>query len=154
MRLPLNQRVAILLHEGTTGTVGKTGLALLRYSEASIVAVIDRNCAGKSLREITGIKRDVPIVNSVAAALEYKPQVLVIGIAPKGGGIPDDYWIELKTALQAGMSLVNGLHTPLANIPDLNALLQPGQLIWDVRKEPANLEVASGAVGLYPVGGC
>ncbi|MEJ1932790.1 DUF1611 domain-containing protein [Nostoc sp. NIES-2111] len=150
MRLPLNQKVAILLHEGTTGTIGKTGLALLRYSEAPIVAIIDRNCAGKSLKDITGIKRNVPIVDSVTAALEYQPQVLVIGIAPKGGAIPDDYWIELKTALAAGMSLVNGLHTPLASIPDLTALLKPGQLIWDVRKEPPNLEVASAAARTLP----
>ncbi len=144
MRLPLNQRIAILLHEGVSGTQGKTGLSLLRYSDAPIVVVIDRNAAGNSLRELTGIKRDVPIVGSVAAALEYKPEVLVIGIAPKGGLVPDDYWVEIKGALSAGMSLVNGLHTYLANIPELNALLKPGQLIWDVRKEPPNLEVASG----------
>ncbi len=150
MRLPLNQRVAILLHEGTTGTHGKTGLAILRYSEAPIVAVIDRECAGKSLTELTGIKRDVPIVASVAAALEYKPEVLVIGIAPSGGAIPDDYWLEIKDAIEAGMSLVNGLHTPMANIPDLNALLKPGQLIWDVRKEPSNISVASAMARTLP----
>lgn len=144
MRLPLNQRVAILLHEGILGSHGKTGLSILRYSEAPIVAVIDRVCAGKSLLELTGIKRDVPIVPSVAAALKYQPQVLVIGIAPKGGVMPNDYWHELKDALSAGMSIVNGLHTPLATIPELKALLKPGQLIWDVRKEPPNLEVASG----------
>ncbi|MBW4560329.1 MAG: DUF1611 domain-containing protein [Mojavia pulchra JT2-VF2] len=150
MRLPLNQRIAILLHEGTTGTQGKTGLSILRYSEAPIVAVIDRECAGKSLPELTGIKRNVPIVASVAAALEYKPEVLVIGIAPKGGVVPDDYWPEIKTALEGGMSLVNGLHTPLASIPELNALLKPGQIIWDVRKEPPNLGVASGLARTLP----
>ncbi|RCJ27058.1 hypothetical protein A6770_02540 [Nostoc minutum NIES-26] len=150
MRLPLNQRVAILLHEGISGAHGKTGLALLRYSEAQIVVAIDRECPGRSLSELTGIKRDVPIVASVAAALEYKPEVLVIGIAPQGGAIPDDYWLEIKTALDAGMSLVNGLHTPLANIPELNALLKPGQLIWDVRKEPANLGVATGMARTLP----
>ncbi|MDJ0734121.1 MAG: DUF1611 domain-containing protein [Nostocaceae cyanobacterium] len=143
MRLALNQRVAILLHEGIKGTHGKTGLSLLRYSESPIAVAIDRDCAGKSLPELTGIQRDVPIVASVAAALEYKPEVLVIGIAPKGGVLPDDYWHELKDALKAGMSIVNGLHTPLANIPELQTLLQPGQLIWDVRKEPPNLDVAS-----------
>ncbi|MEH2148522.1 DUF1611 domain-containing protein [Nostoc sp.] len=150
MRLSLNQRVAILLHEGTIGTHGKTGLAILRYSEAPIVAVIDRECAGKSLPELTGIKRDVPIVASVAAALEYKPEVLVIGIAPGGGAVPDDYWLEIKDALEAGMSLVNGLHTPMASIPELNALLKPGQLIWDVRKEPSNISVASGMARTLP----
>ncbi|MBD2209207.1 DUF1611 domain-containing protein [Nostoc linckia FACHB-104] len=150
MRLPLNQRTAILLHEGTAGTQGKTGLAILRYSEAPIVAVIDRDCAGKSLSAITGIKRDVPIVESVAASLEYQPQVLVIGIAPKGGAVPDDYWHEIKDALQAGMSIVNGLHTPLATMPELNALLKPGQIIWDVRKEPPNLGVAGGLARTLP----
>ncbi|NMF66520.1 DUF1611 domain-containing protein [Brasilonema octagenarum] len=144
MRLALNQRVAVLLHEQLLGRHGKTGLSILRYSEAPIVAVIDREYAGKSLTELTGIKRDVPIVASVAAALEYQPQVLVIGIAPKGGVLPDDYWHELKNALSAGMSIVNGLHTPLASMPDLKALLKPGQVIWDVRKEPSNLDVASG----------
>ncbi|MBD2199051.1 MULTISPECIES: DUF1611 domain-containing protein [Calothrix] len=150
MRLPLNQRIAILLHEGTAGPQGKTGLSLLRYSEAPIVAVIDRECVGRSLTDITGIKRDVPIVESVTASLQYQPQVLVIGIAPKGGTVPDDYWIEIKNALQAGMSLVNGLHTPLATMPELNALLKPGQLIWDVRKEPPNLGIASGLARTLP----
>ncbi len=150
MRLSLDQRVAILLHDGIKGTHGKTGLSLLRYSEASIVAVIDRTCAGQSLSELTLIKRDVPIVASVADALQYQPQVLVIGIASKGGVLPDDYWHDIKDALSAGMSLVNGLHTPLANMPDLKALLKPGQLIWDVRKEPPNLGVATGLARTLP----
>jgi len=150
VRLPLNQKTAILLHEGLSGTNGKTGLSILRYSEAPVVAVIDRESVGKSLPELTGIKRDVPIVASLAAALQYQPEVLVIGIAPKGGLVPDDYWPDIKDALKAGMSLVNGLHTPLANIPDLNALLKPGQIIWDVRKEPANLDVASGLARTLP----
>ncbi|WP_088243751.1 DUF1611 domain-containing protein [Calothrix rhizosoleniae] len=144
MRLSLNQSIAILLHEGMTSVGGKTGLSILRYSEANIVAAIDRTSAGQSLAELTGIQRDVPIVASVMASLEYQPQVLVIGIAPGGGDIPDDYWRELKDALVAGMSIVNGLHTPLANIPELKQLLKPGQLIWDVRKEPPNLSIASG----------
>ena len=150
MHLSLNQRIAILLHEGVTGVQGKTGLSILRYSESQIVAVIDRESVGKSLIQLTGIKRDVPIVASLAASLQYKPDVLVIGIAPKGGAVPDDYWVDIKDALKAGMSLVNGLHTPLANIPELNALLKPGQLIWDVRKEPANLDVASAMARTLP----
>jgi uncharacterized NAD-dependent epimerase/dehydratase family protein len=150
VRLPLNQRIAILLHEGIIGRQGKTGLSLLRYSESPIVAVIDRECAGKSLPELTGIQRDVPIVSSLAAALEYQPQVLVIGIAPKGGVLPDDYWHDVKEAVTAGMSVVNGLHTPLATMPDLKALLKPGQVIWDVRKEPPNLGVASGMARTLP----
>ncbi|TAE58991.1 MAG: DUF1611 domain-containing protein [Nostocales cyanobacterium] len=150
MRLPLNKKIAILLHEGLTSAQGKTGLSILRYSESPIVAVIDRECPGKSFCELTGIKRDVPILPSVAAALKYQPEVLVIGIAPKGGVIPDDYWPDIKDALTGGMSLVNGLHVQMANMTDLQALLKPGQMIWDVRKEPSNLEIASGLASTLP----
>ncbi|WP_353931394.1 DUF1611 domain-containing protein [Okeanomitos corallinicola TIOX110] len=150
MRLPLNKKIAILLHEGLTGSQGKTGLSILRYSESPIVAVIDKESEGKSLANITGIKRDVPIVASIAAALQYQPEVLVIGIAPKGGMIPDNYWADIKDALKGGMSLVNGLHVHLANIPDLKALLKPGQIIWDVRKEPGNLDIAAGLAKNLP----
>ncbi len=144
MHLLLERRIAILLHEGIRGTHGKTGLSLLRYSEAPIVAVIDRDCAGQSIPQLTGIKRDVPIVASVAEALEYKPEVLVIGIATKGGVVPDDYWHDIKEALAAGMSLVNGLHKPMSAMPELKALLKTGQLIWDVRQEPPNLGIGTG----------
>ena len=138
-----DRRVAILLHDGIKGAHGKTGVALLRYSEATIVAVIDRECAGKSLPQLTGINRDVPIVATVEKALAYKPDVLVIGIAPSGGVLPDEWWQEIKQALASGLSIVNGLHTPMNTIPELQASLREGQWIWDVRQEPPNLPIAS-----------
>ncbi|MEB3214976.1 MAG: DUF1611 domain-containing protein [Nostocales cyanobacterium 94392] len=150
MRLPLNQKIAVLLHEGIRGSHGKTGLSLLRYSDAPIVVAIDRDCPGQSFPELTGIQRDVPIVASVKDAIAFKPQVLVIGIAPKGGSLPDDYWHEIKDALLGGMSIVNGLHTPLANSPELRTLLKSGQLIWDVRKEPSNIGVCTLAAKNLP----
>ena len=138
-----DRRVAILLHDGIKGAHGKTGVALLRYSEATIVAVIDRECAGKSLPKLTGINRDVPIVATVEKALAYKPDVLVIGIAPSGGVLPDEWWQEIKQATASGLSIVNGLHTPMASIPELRDSLREGQWIWDVRQEPPNLPIAS-----------
>jgi uncharacterized NAD-dependent epimerase/dehydratase family protein len=42
------------------------------------------------------------------------------------------------------------LHTPLANRPDLVALLQPHQWIWDVRQEPQGLKIGSGAAKSLP----
>ncbi len=138
MRLTAKHRVAILLHEGIRGTHGKTGLAYLRYGEASIVAVIDCQCAGESLAKLTGINREIPIVTSVQEALAYQPDVLLIGIAPSGGALPDAWWEEIKQGVAAGVSLVNGLHTPMAG--KFTSLL-PGQWIWDIRQEPKTLAI-------------
>jgi len=148
VRLKSDQRLAILLHDGIRGTQGKTGLALLRYSEAPIVAAIDRQCAGESLLALTGIAREVPIVATVTQALAYAPDVLAIGIAPSGGALPDEWQQEIQQAVAAGLSIINGLHTPLSSVPELRDSLREGQLIWDVRQEPSNLPIGSGKARL------
>ena len=137
-----DHRIALLMHDGTDNTGGKTGLAMLRYSPLNIVAVVDQQQAGGDLGAITGIQRPVPIVASVQDALTYQPTVLAIGIAPSGGALPDPWYQEVKAAVAAGLSIVNGLHTPLA--PDLQNLCQhPQQWIWDVRREPTGLRVGA-----------
>jgi len=143
-------RLAILMHEGILGKFGKTGLGLLRYSTNPIVAVIDRECVGQSLPALTGIPREVPIVASVQEAMAYRPDTLVIGIAPSGGVLPAEMWHEVRTAVLAGLNLVNGMHAPLAKHPDLEPFLHGCQWIWDVRKEPAGLSVGSGKARHLP----
>lgn len=146
--LTADDRIAILLHEGTQSSRGKTGLSLLRYSDLPIVAVIDHECAGASLPELTKIQRSVPIVASVAEALTYQPTTLTIGIAPSGGALPEAWRQEVKQAVAAGLSVVNGLHTPMATDPELAALVKPNRWIWDVRREPVGLTVGSGQARL------
>ncbi len=150
MPLTTDHRVAVLLHEGIRGSNGKTGLTFLRYGEAPIVAVIDQQCAGESLSQLTGIQCDAPIVDSVASALAYQPDVLVIGIAPSGGALPDAWWQEVKQGVAAGLSVVNGLHTPMASDLELQSLLRQGQTIWDIRQEPTGLAVGGGRARLLP----
>lgn len=143
MKLMPETRVAILLHQGLQGASGKTGLSLLRYGDYPIVAVIDQACVGGSLPELTGIPRQVPIVASVQAALAYDPQVLVIGMAPSGGALPDPWRQEVHQAVAHGLSVVNGLHTRMAEDPQIKGQLQPGQWIWDLRQEPQGLSVGT-----------
>ncbi|HHP7232947.1 MAG TPA: DUF1611 domain-containing protein, partial [Xenococcaceae cyanobacterium] len=71
----------------------------------------------------------------------YKPEVLLIGIAPSGGALPGEWWQDIEKAIASGLSLVNGLHTPIApKFPQL----QPQQWIWDIRQEPEGLGIGSG----------
>jgi uncharacterized NAD-dependent epimerase/dehydratase family protein len=137
-----DQRIVLLMHDGTDNPGGKTGLAMLRYSPLNIVAVVDQQQAGQDLAQVTGIGRSVPIVASVQAAMAYDPTVLAIGIAPSGGALPDPWLEEVKGAVMAGISIVNGLHTPLG--PALRNLCRdPHQWIWDVRQEPSGLRVGA-----------
>ncbi|ACK71977.1 protein of unknown function DUF1611 [Gloeothece citriformis PCC 7424] len=137
-KLTSQHRVVILLHEGIKGTHGKTGLAYLRYGKSPIVAVIDSESADQSLPQLTKIDKKIPIVKNIEDALTYHPDVLLIGIAPSGGILPDAWLEEVKKAVKAGVSVVNGLHTAIA--PQFNSL-QENQWIWDIRQEPPGLIV-------------
>lgn len=138
--LSANNRVVILLNGGVRGHHGKTGLAFLRYSQSDVVAVIDPESIAESLVELTGIEREVPIVENIRAALTYDPDTLLIGIAPSGGRLPAQLMAEVEMAIAAGLSIVNGLHTLLKPLfPNLPA----GQQIWDLRQEPPNLTIGT-----------
>jgi uncharacterized NAD-dependent epimerase/dehydratase family protein len=133
------------MHDYITSGYGKMGHGLLRYSDAPIAAVIDRATAGQDVTALTGIPRAAPIVATVREAAALGADTLVLGVATPGGFLPEEWWDEMEAALSAGMSLVNGLHAPLAEHPRLIAALQPGRFIWDVRKEPEGLQNGTGA---------
>src|SRR5579862_7686673 len=142
--LTAQNRLALLMHDSVTRFTGKMGFGLMRYGVAPTVVVIDRAHAGQSLSELTGIQCDAPIVATVREALPYRPDTLVPAIAPPGGALPVEWWADVKEALGAGLSLVNGLHRPLAQDPDLAPLLRPDRWIWDIRQEPPDLENGTG----------
>jgi uncharacterized NAD-dependent epimerase/dehydratase family protein len=124
------------------------GFGLLRYGVTPVVAVIDRDAPpGTDLERLTGIPqaRGVPIVASVRDALAFSPDVLVPAIAPAGGVLPPDWRPDIADGLRAGLSLVNGLHEPLAAHPDVAPLItRSGQWVWDIRQEPPGLVNGSG----------
>jgi uncharacterized NAD-dependent epimerase/dehydratase family protein len=149
-RLTAQNRLALLMHDALRQPYGKMGFGLMRYSVAPVVVVIDRTQVGKSLHALTGIACNAPIVGSVQEALAYQPDTLVPAIAPPGGALPSDWWKEIKAGVAAGLSLVNGLHRPLADDPELTSLLRPGRFIWDIRQPPTNLQNGAGRAREVP----
>jgi uncharacterized NAD-dependent epimerase/dehydratase family protein len=150
-----DQPLVLLLHGGTDNLSGKTGLAMLRYSRHPIVAVVDPHQAGRTLQQVCGIAHPAPLVASLAEALALAlggqaPQVAVIGLAPSGGVLPPAVRRDVAAALAAGLSVANGLHTRLGADPELAALVQPGRWIWDLRQEPAGLQVAAARAAALP----
>jgi uncharacterized NAD-dependent epimerase/dehydratase family protein len=140
--LERSHKLALYMEGALQTMVGKMGFGILRYSANPIVCVIDSEHAGKDAEAVTGIPRSAPVVATVEEAKALGAQVLVLGTAPPGGLIPEEWYPDLDTAVEQGMSLVNGLHDLLnPRYPNL----APGQWIWDIRIEPADIGVATGA---------
>jgi len=141
------KRSWVVLADGyLTSRNAKTAHGVIRYSSDSIVAVLDRDHAGRSLAEVLpGLGRDAPIVGSLADALDYAPTSLLLGVATPGGWMPEHWRAWMVEALEAKLEIANGLHRFLRDDPELVELSEHhGGRLWDVRDPPPDIPLFSG----------
>lgn len=139
-------RRILLLTEGRLGVfTSKTAAVVLRYRGRDVVGVVDSGCAGRKLPDIIPSAPQKPIFASVSAAAQLNPDALFVGIHPTGGALPPELREHLRAALEAGIDVVSGLHTQLAQEEEFRALaVESGARILDLRRPPAQRCVASG----------
>jgi uncharacterized NAD-dependent epimerase/dehydratase family protein len=123
----------------------KTANAVIRYHPSRVVAVLDRQLAGQTSQQVLGFGGEIPVVSSVAEGLALGANSVLIGIAPQGGELPDEWRGWLREALEGGCDIVSGLHTFVSDDPILAAVAtRHGRTILDARRPPDDLPVAAG----------
>ncbi len=138
----MTRRRYAILAPGHFATDAKTAHGVIAYGEDEVVAVIDPSVAGKRVNEVLPyLASAAPIVADVTQALKYAPTSLLIGTAPRGGGLPPDWRDEIMQALGAKLEIVSGLHQQLGSDPEFQGVA--GSTIWDVR-EPPDVPIFSG----------
>lgn len=139
------RRYAILAEGWFASRHAKTAHGLIRYGKDEVVAVIDSALAGKRVLEVMPeLVRDAPIVASVEEAISFSPTSLLVGLAPAGGRLPEEWLDTLRRAAGANLEIVSGLHQRLAP-------LLPEARVWDVREPPEGIPLFSGeAFGVEP----
>ncbi|MRX64033.1 DUF1611 domain-containing protein [Maribacter luteus] len=137
------KKLAIYMEGNLDSIYAKMGYGVMRYSENPIVCVIDSDYSGKKVNEVIDQPFEIPIVASVGKAIEMGAEVMVLGLAPTGGKLPDTWVNDVEKALTLGMSLVNGLHDLLGErFAHLLNTDKPEQVIWDVRKPLTDYAIA------------
>ncbi|OLB19268.1 MAG: hypothetical protein AUI99_00635 [Gemmatimonadetes bacterium 13_1_40CM_3_69_22] len=141
-----NQQRFLIIADGQFGPLtSKTANSCIRYFPDRIVAVFDRTEAGKTVQHVLGFGGAIPVVGDFARGLALGPTAVLIGIAPIGGQLPAEWRGWLKTALERGLEIWSGLHSFIADDPELGSLARAqGVRILDVRKPPAQLPIADG----------
>jgi uncharacterized NAD-dependent epimerase/dehydratase family protein len=132
---------AIVITAGYLDTYsGKTAHGLIRGTERfNILGIIDPKYSGRDAGEVLdGKKRGIPVFGTLsgfATQSKEKAEYCIIGVATKGGVIPESLQVMLREALELGYSLVNGLHDYVSDHADLMELAnKKGLEIVDVRK--------------------
>ena len=141
--LKSDQKVAIFMQGYLHSDFGKMGLGVLRYLTNPIVGVIDSEHAGSNINLEYDLDRDVPICATLNEVIEKGAEVLILGIAPSGGEIPQNWMPVIKLAILKGLSIVNGLHENLNYQFNKHTQNNLNQWIWDVRIPKSVSDVAT-----------
>ncbi len=132
----------LLLAEGFSADphYGKTAHGVLRFRREDVVAILD------STRGAGETEDGVPVVATVEAALPFGPTAAVVGVATQGGRFPPEWIAILRSCIEHGIDIENGLHVFLSDDPELSALAAArGVELRDLRRPPADLSTATGA---------
>ncbi len=109
-----------------------------------VVAIIDSRLPGKTAQEVLGYGGPIPVVGTLQEGLRFTPDAMLIGIAPAGGQLPAAWRRSIIEALRAGLHILSGLHTMLADDPEFSALAaSKGLTITDLRRIPDESKVVS-----------
>ncbi|HET6628477.1 MAG TPA: DUF1611 domain-containing protein [Woeseiaceae bacterium] len=138
MHSPIRLRAPYLLFLGDAefDAQAKTALGLRAW--------VPERCLAQCRLDECRVLLDLPVMSPEEAALAGAAS-LVIGIAPVGGGIPAAWETILRRAARAGLDIVSGMHTPLAEVPGLAAAAaDAGAALVDVRLGRWPFPVATG----------
>jgi uncharacterized NAD-dependent epimerase/dehydratase family protein len=127
-----------LIFLGDVGDDGhaKTGYGILHWR--------GRRCAGQMC--LPGCKVDLGLPEmDVAAAVDAGVRTAIIGVAPSGGQLVPQWLPRLVDLARAGIDIASGMHSRLADIPELVAAASgSGARLVDVRVPPAGIPVGTG----------
>ena len=138
----------VILAEGKLGVVSsKTASCVMRYRPDRVVAAIDGTKAGLTVQQVLGFGGSIPVVGSLREALKFTPDSLLIGIAPRGGLLPEEWRGVVLEAIESGLNVLSGLHTMLGDDPEISAAAARARVsLWDIRRPVLPDGVSQGAL--------
>jgi D-glutamate N-acetyltransferase len=134
-------RRLLVLAEGRSADphFGKTARGVMRYAPEDVVCLLDSARAGQR-------QDGFPIVGSVEQALRFEPTTALVGVATAGGRFPPAWQELIRSCVEHGLDVENGLHEFLTDDAELVELARRhGAELRDLRKPPPGLNVPTGA---------
>ena len=129
----MSRKILILTEGLSSPNSAKTACSVIRYRGEEVVGVLDTTVMPQSCQGLFEVGGDLPVVNSVDAVPEAN--VLLIGIAPTGGGLPEPMRMQVLAAIERGMDIESGLHDFLADDEEfVKAAQKSGSVLRDLRR--------------------
>ena len=126
----------VFLGDAPDALAAKTGQGIVDWAAQRVVGQ----------QRLRGCAADLGVPDlSASEAKRRGARTLVIGVANRGGVVPASWRAPLAQAIEAGLDIASGMHTRLADIPQVAAAAERfGQRLFDVRHPTEALPIATG----------
>jgi uncharacterized NAD-dependent epimerase/dehydratase family protein len=141
-------RRMLILAEGRFSPLrSKTANGAIAFMQERVVGVVDSTCSGTTAGAVLGYGGAIPVVATIHEGLRLQPDSLLIGIAPSGGRLPEEWRGFVREALSSRLHVISGLHTLLADDAEFARMAADhGVELWDLRRVPEeNRRVSRGS---------
>jgi len=129
----MGRKILILTEGLSSPNSAKTACSVIRYRRDEVVGVLDSTVSPQACQNLLEVGGDLPVVNSVDTIPEAN--VLLIGIAPTGGGLPEPMRLQVLAAIERGMDVESGLHDFLSDDEEfVSAAAKSGSVLRDLRR--------------------
>ena len=136
MELQLSAPYLLFMGDIPSEVYAKTAFGLVQWAP--------EKCIGQHRFLTCDIDTGIPDM-SIAEAAAAGAKSLLIGSAPVGGALQDNWLSSLLEAIESGMDIISGLHTKLSDYPKLRiAAEQHNVQLVNVRLAPENLPIGTG----------
>jgi len=137
----------------------KTADGILRYAKYKVAGIIDSASRERQAGDVLPIylgnttNFSTPIFKNIKEARKItRADVLLIGAAPEGGELPEEYNDDIAWAIKNKMHIVSGMHYALADDPRFSNLAKKHKVvIWDTRKEIDYSNIPLGSAQAYHI---
>lgn len=135
-RIRLKAPYLIFIGNADNALIAKTGFGLVHWCPERVVGQL----------RLKGARIDLGVPSlSIDEAVRAGARSLVIGVAPVGGAIADDWVGAIIAAADAGMDIVSGMHGDLNDIAGLSEVAErSGASLINIRTPPRNIPVGTG----------
>jgi uncharacterized NAD-dependent epimerase/dehydratase family protein len=111
-----NTKVGILTGGELDSLQAKMAHGVMRYRD-DVVVVIDDKFAGRNVKDILPyVNKNIPIVSTLNDAINMGINELLIGVAPPGGKMPEEWLDIIYKAVVKDIKVINGLHIKLSKL--------------------------------------
>jgi uncharacterized NAD-dependent epimerase/dehydratase family protein len=135
-RIQLNPPFLLFVGDVKEDAYAKTGFGIAQWRRSA--------CAGQMRLSGCGVDLGLPDLD-VASAGAAGVKTAIVGVAARGGVIPE-YWLGSLAGLsRVGIDLAAGLHVRLADLPGIAAAAAVGRsALIDCRVPPKGISIATG----------